>query len=106
MLVMAAIPVHAALSLGWGILLAAVLPRRRTLAWGGVAGLAIAALDLGVVGRRVARVRALPVLPQVADHLVYGASVGLLLARLRGAQRDPWAGMMERGPDLRYCSRE
>jgi hypothetical protein len=46
---------HAALSLGWALVLAACLPRRQTLAWAVPAGLAIAALDLGVVGRRFAR---------------------------------------------------
>ena len=71
--------VHAALSLGWGGLLALALPRRRAVVWGGAAGLAIAALDLGVVGRQLPRIRALPVLPQVADHFLYGASVGAVL---------------------------
>jgi hypothetical protein len=45
---------------------------------GAAAGLAVAAFDLGVVGRRVAAVRALPVGPQVADHLAFGVVVGLL----------------------------
>lgn len=80
-LVLAAVPVHAALSLGWAVVLAEILPRRRTAAAGAAAGVAIAALDLGVVGRLFPRVRALPLAPQVADHLVYGATVGWLLGR-------------------------
>ena len=68
-LLLAALPVHLAVSLAWGLVLAATLPRRRTIASGLTAGLAIAALDLGVIGRRFPRVRALPLLPQVADHL-------------------------------------
>jgi hypothetical protein len=50
---------------------------------GGLAGLGIAALDLGIVGRRVQRVRALPLAPQLADHAAYGAAVGWVLARRR-----------------------
>jgi hypothetical protein len=81
----AAVPVHLALSLSWGLVLARLLPRRRTIAAGALAGLAIAALDLGVVGRRFPRVRSLPIRPQLADHVAYGATVGLVLARRRRA---------------------
>ncbi len=82
-LALAAIPVHVTLSLGWALLLAAVLPRRRTVSYASLAGLAIAALDLGVVGRRYPRIRALPQLPQVLDHVAYGATVGAVLRRRR-----------------------
>lgn len=82
-LLAAAAPVHAALSLGWGVALASVLPRRHTVVAGIAGGLAIAALDLGVIGRRLARVRALPTAPQVADHVAYGAVVGAVVARRR-----------------------
>lgn len=75
--------VHAALSLGWGLVLGAVLPRRRTVAWGAAAGLVIAALDLGVVGRRLPRVRALSTPAQVADHIAYGVVVGTVLSAQR-----------------------
>ncbi|MGI8729351.1 MAG: hypothetical protein ACR2LK_05080 [Solirubrobacteraceae bacterium] len=79
----AALAVHGALSLGWAVVLAAGLPRRRTLAWSVPAGLAIAALDLGVVGRRYARIRALAMAPQVLDHLAYAATVGWVISRRR-----------------------
>jgi len=82
-LLLAAVAVHVALSLGWALLLAAILPRRRTTAWATLAGLAIAALDLGVVGRRYPRIRALPLLPQVLDHVAFGATVGAVLSRRR-----------------------
>jgi hypothetical protein len=75
----AGVAAHGALSLGWGVALAAVLPRRRAVVWGALAGLVIAGIDLGVLGRRWPRIRALPMLPQVADHVVYGALVGVLL---------------------------
>ena len=86
-LFLAAAPVHLALSLGWALMLAAALPRERTVALGALAGLGIAALDLGAIGRRYPRIRALPQLPQVADHLAYGATVGavLRLRRRRGS---------------------
>jgi len=82
-LLLAAVPVHLALSFGWALLLAAVLPRRRTIAWATLAGLGIAALDLGVVGRRFPRIRALALAPQVLDHLAYAATVGVVLSRRR-----------------------
>jgi hypothetical protein len=76
-LLVAAVPVHLALSLGWTVLLdrAGV----RSTARGAAAGLLIAALDLGVLGRRLPRVRALPLLPQLADHAAFGAVAGRLL---------------------------
>ncbi len=78
-LVLAAAPVHVALSLGWAVVLQR--GRVRGAVPGAAAGLAIAAFDLGVVGRRFPRIRALPLAPQVADHLAYGAVVGFVLAR-------------------------
>ncbi len=75
----AAAAVHVALSLGWALPLAAALPRERTPVLGALAGIGIAALDLGVIGRRYPCIRALPQLPQVADHLAYGAVVGTVL---------------------------
>jgi hypothetical protein len=90
-LLAAAVPVHATISIGWGVALAMVLPRTRTTAWGALAGLAIAAVDLGLIGRRFPRIRALPVLPQVADHLLYGAVTGMVLSQqVRG--RGPGSG--------------
>jgi hypothetical protein len=82
-LLAAAVPVHVAISLGWGVVLAALLPRRRTALWGALAGLGIAALDLHVPGERTAAVRELELWPQVADHLAYGVVVGVVVARRR-----------------------
>ena len=78
-LVLAAAPVHLALSFGW----AAVLQKGRVRGTvpGTMAGLAIAALDLGLFGRVFPRIRALPLAPQVADHAAYGAIVGFVLGR-------------------------
>ena len=81
-LVAAALPVHLALSLGW----AAVLDAADAGPLSGVAlGLAIAAVDLGVVGRRIPAIRALPQGRQWADHAAYGLVVGQWLRRRRGS---------------------
>ncbi len=82
-LLIAAIPVHVALSLGWGVVLSFVLPHRRTGAWGALTGVAIGAFDLVVIGRRYERIRALSTPPQIADHIAFGAAVGIVLNRLR-----------------------
>lgn len=81
----AALPVHLAVSLGWALALEWALPRRRTTLWGALAGLGIAAFDLGVAGRLFPRVRALPLAPQLADHALYGATVGAVLNARRSA---------------------
>jgi hypothetical protein len=72
------VPVHLGISLFWTAVLrrAGVRGARR----GAVAGLAIAAVDLGVIGRRFPRISALPLAPQLADHVAFGAIAGLLLA--------------------------
>ena len=79
LLLAAAAPAHVAISVAWALLLARVLPRRRTILAGALAGAAIYVVDVQLVGRRVARLRALPQLPQLADHVLYGATVGALL---------------------------
>ena len=82
-LLAAAVPVHLGLSLGWAGVLAALIPRRAEPAWGAVGGLAIAALDLAVIGRRIPAVRALPQGRQWADHVAYGLAVGAVLRARR-----------------------
>ena len=86
-LLVAAVPVHLALSLGWAGVMAAALPRRAEPAWGVVAGLAIAALDLLVIGRRFPAIKALPQGRQWADHIAYGLTVGLVLRTRRSNRR-------------------
>jgi hypothetical protein len=78
-LVAAAVPVHLVLSLGWTLVLDRV--GVRTARAGALAGLAVAALDLGVAGRRFPRVRALPLVPQLADHALFGAVAARLCSR-------------------------
>ena len=78
-LLAAAVHVHLGVSLAWTFVLdrAGVRGARR----GAVAGLAITALDLGLAGRRVRRIRELPIAPQLADHAAFGAIAGRLLDR-------------------------
>lgn len=78
-LLLAASIVHGGLSFAWSLALSASLPRRATLRWAALAGLGIAALDLGVIGRRFAPIRSLPPLPQVADHVAFGITVGAVI---------------------------
>lgn len=82
-LVAAAAPVHLAVSLWWSLVLAQLLPSRGTRAAGALAGAVIAALDIGVIGRRSKRFRALPLLPQLADHLAFGLVVADVTVRRR-----------------------
>ncbi len=74
---------HLAISLTWAAVLTTVLPRGREPVTGLLAGLAIAALDLGVIGRRIPSIRALPQPRQWADHAAYGLAVGFVLRARR-----------------------
>lgn len=87
-LVVAGAVAHTALSLGWATVLASTLPERLTVAAGAAGGLAIAGLDLGVVGRRFPAIAGLPSLPQVADHVAFGAVVALVVRRRRERRRE------------------
>ena len=88
-LLAAAVPVHLALSLGWAAVLERAVPPGRELVGGVTGGLAIAALDLGVIGRRLPAIRSLPQGRQWADHVAYGLAVGVTLARLRRVDARP-----------------
>jgi hypothetical protein len=83
-LLAAAVPVHFALSLGWALALdrAGVRSARR----GALAGLTIGVVDLSLAARVLPRIRALPVIPQLADHAAYGAVAGHVLRRARAAR--------------------
>jgi hypothetical protein len=80
-LLAAAVPVHLGLSALWGLALAAILPRRKPLLEGTLAGVVIATLDLGLIGRHYPRIRALEPLPQLADHVAFGVVAAISLAR-------------------------
>ena len=77
--------VHLGISLAWSAVMAAALPRRAEPAWGVAGALAIATLDLAVIGRHIPAIRALPQGRQWADHVAYGLSVGLVLHARRSS---------------------
>jgi hypothetical protein len=85
-LLAAAVPVHLGLSLGWAVVIAR-LPRQGAI-FGALAGLVIAALDLGVIGRRIPAIRALPQGRQWADHVAFGLAVDWALANWTTASRN------------------
>jgi hypothetical protein len=81
-LVLAAAVVHTAVSFFWAAILVFILPRRHVIVWATVAAALIAWLDLRVIAPAFfAEVAALEFGPQVADHLMWGASLGWVLSR-------------------------
>jgi hypothetical protein len=71
---------HVVVSAGWTVVLAAANRRRRLGVLGGaVAGLVIAAVDLGIAARRYPAIRELPQVPQWLDHVAFGAIAGAML---------------------------
>jgi len=78
--------VHWVLSLFWGVMLGIVLPRRATVLWGGVAAVAIAVLDLLLIGRMFASIKTLPFLPQLFDHIVFGIVAAIVISQRRRAR--------------------
>jgi hypothetical protein len=80
--ILGGVVVHVAVSSFWTTMLALAARRwRLTAVRGALAGLGIAAMDLGVVGRRYPAIAALDTHAQLADHVVFGAVLGHLLAR-------------------------
>src|SRR5437763_10697149 len=80
-LLVVAVPVHLALSVGWALALQALIPRRREPLYGTLGGLAIAALDRGISGRRFPAIRALEPPPQRHHPHALGLTVGLVFRR-------------------------
>lgn len=78
--------VHVAISLLCGQALARTLPRDHRAAWGAAAGLAIGVANVGVIGRSFPAIRALPLVPQLADNVMFGAVFAAALDR-RDRQR-------------------
>jgi hypothetical protein len=73
--------VHLGISVLCGEALARTLPETRSVAWGAAAGLVIGVVNVGVIGRRFPAIRALPLVPQLADNLAYGAVFALVVDR-------------------------
>ena len=80
-LVVAAAVVHTAISFFWAALLVRVLPRRHVIASAIAAALIVGLIDLKLIAPAFfPEVAALPFLPQMADHAMWGAALGVALA--------------------------
>jgi hypothetical protein len=86
-LLAAGAPVHLALSLGWAGVLAVVLPPHDEPLLATLGGLAIAGLDLALLGRFFPPIAALPQGRQWADHAAFGLTVGVVLRAARRRAR-------------------
>jgi len=73
--------VHFGISVLCGEALARTLPESNSLTWGAAAGLAIGVVGVGVIGRRFPAIRALPLIPQLADNHAFGAVFALVVDR-------------------------
>ena len=77
----AAAVVHTAISFFWAAILVRALPRRRVILSALVAALVIGIIDLKLIAPVFfPEVAALPFLPQMADHAMWGAMLGAVLA--------------------------
>lgn len=74
-LLLVAIPIHIAVSIGWAIIFSYLLPVRRRVLSGMAFGSGVAYINLRLVGRAFPRIYALPLAPQIADHIAFGAVV-------------------------------
>jgi hypothetical protein len=84
-LVAAATLVHLAVSTFWALVFARLLPRRHAAAWAVAGALAVGVLDLRVIAPAFfPEVAALPFVPQMADHAMWGACLGGVLQWRRG----------------------
>jgi len=79
--------VHLAISMLCGETLARTLPRDHSAAWGAAAGLMIGVINVGVIGRSFPAISGLPLVPQLADNVMFGTVFAVVLHR-----RDPQLG--------------
>jgi hypothetical protein len=73
--------VHVGISAACGEVLARTLPRRRSIAWGAAAGLAIGVVNVGLIGRRFPAINSLPLMSQLADHVAFGTLFAVVVDR-------------------------
>ena len=73
--------VHLAISVLCGETLARTLPRNQSAAWGAAAGFLIGVINVGVIGRSFPAISGLPVVPQIADNVMFGTVFALALDR-------------------------
>jgi hypothetical protein len=73
--------IHVGISVLCGEALARTLPERRSTIWGAAAGLALGVINVGLIGRRFPAIAALPLVPQLADNVAFGAVFALVVDR-------------------------
>ena len=73
--------IHLGISVICAEALARTLPRRHPVAWGAAAGLIIGVVNIGLIGRRFAAIRALGFIPQLADNVAFGAVFAFVVDR-------------------------
>lgn len=72
---------HVVISVVMGELLIRTLPGRRPIQEGAAAGLVMGIVNVAVIGRRFDEIRALPLVPQLADNIAFGVIVTAVLSR-------------------------
>ncbi len=73
--------VHVAISVLCGETLARTLPRSYCVMWGAAAGMVIGVINVGAIGRAFPAIARLPLIPQLADNIMFGAVFALALDR-------------------------
>jgi hypothetical protein len=73
--------VHVGISVLCGEGLARTLPETRPVIWGAGGGLAIGVINIAVIGRRFPAIAALPLAPQLADNVAFGAVFAYVVDR-------------------------
>ena len=72
---------HLAISMLCGEALARTLPRDRSAQWGAGAGFVIGVINVGVIGRAFPPISSLPLVPQLADNVMFGTVFAVVLER-------------------------
>lgn len=72
---------HSGISVLCGEGLARTVPETNSVIWGAGAGLVIGVINVGVIGRRFPAIAALPLVPQLADNVAFGALFALVVDR-------------------------
>jgi len=73
--------IHLAISMLCGEALARALPRDHPAAWGAAAGFAIGVINVGLIGRSFPAISQLPLVPQLADNVMFGTVFAVVLDR-------------------------
>ena len=81
--------VHLAISMLCGETLARTLPRDHCAEWGAAAGFVIGVINVGVIGKSFPAIHGLPLLPQLADNVMFGTVFAVVLDTNRPPKRPP-----------------